>query len=156
MSDFIGEIECKLDTKGRMLFPARFLKQMPAESSDRLFINVGFAECLNLYTYPEFTKITAKLKALNNFNSEARKFTRWFMRGTSEVTLDSSNRMLIPKRLVEVAKLKKEVILLGCFNRIELWDKNAYMEATDVDADIVGEMADKMLGQDMMNLLGDL
>ncbi len=126
MLGFIGEVYCKLDTKARILVPSKFIKQMPKEAERTFVINRGQDKCLVLYTEPEWNKVTEPLKSLNEYSPEEMLFIRQYYSQADILYFDSNNRIMIPKNLLEYADLQKEVVLLGYFNRIEVWDQDAY------------------------------
>ncbi|EEI91823.1 protein MraZ [Sphingobacterium spiritivorum ATCC 33300] len=126
MNHLIGEFECKLDTKGRMVLPAALKRQLPHVERDGLVVNRGFEKHLVFYTREEWNTITAKLSKLNQFNEKSRMFVRAFTRGATELTLDASGRVLLPKGLLEYANIGAEVVLACQFNKIEVWSKEGY------------------------------
>jgi len=128
MNHLIGEFECKLDTKGRMVLPAALKRQMPNVERDGLVVNRGFEKHLVFYTREEWNVITAKLAKLNQFNEKSRMFVRAFTRGATELTLDSAGRVLLPKGLLEYANINTELVLACQFNKIEVWSKEGYEE----------------------------
>ena len=104
MSHFLGEFDCKLDAKGRMMIPSSLKKQLPEAEREGLVINRGFEKHLVIYTKKEWDNITEELSKLNAYEKKSRDFIRYFTRGATELSLDSANRILFPKaRKVEKA-----------------------------------------------------
>src|ERR1043165_2700216 len=101
MTVFLGEKEVSLDPKGRFLLPADFRKQMPDGMGDKFVINRGFESCINIYTMDVWKVISEKVSKLNDFKAEVREFKRLFLNGATMVELDSADRMLITKPLME-------------------------------------------------------
>ncbi|MGI6320564.1 MAG: division/cell wall cluster transcriptional repressor MraZ [Bacteroidales bacterium] len=122
----MGEYDCKLDAKGRVMMPSALKKQIPAESQNTFVINRGFEKCLVIYPKAEWDLISQELNKLNLFSKNNRDFFRYFMRGASMLELDANNRFLIPKNLLEYAGATKEIVLFAYSNRIEVWDKSSY------------------------------
>ena len=58
MSHFLGEFDCKLDAKGRMMIPSSLKKQLPEAEREGLVINRGFEKHLVIYTKKEWDTIT--------------------------------------------------------------------------------------------------
>lgn len=147
MIGFLGEIACKLDSKGRLSFPAKLLKQLSAmsEHADRLVINRGFDSCLILYTLETWKKETEKMRQLNRFNRKQRRFYRLFIGGANDVKLDANHRLLVPKLLMSYAGLEKEVILSGQEDRIELWDKSIYEEEMSISVEDFSDLAHEVM-----------
>ncbi|MEJ7821017.1 MAG: division/cell wall cluster transcriptional repressor MraZ [Chitinophagaceae bacterium] len=128
MTGFIGEYESTLDAKGRFLLPAAFKKQLPKGSSENFVINRGFEKCLSLYPIKSWEPIFAEISDLNDFEPKVRQFRRYFLNGAIQVVLDTVNRLLIPKNLMEYAGLEKNIVLVSAVNKIEIWDKNKYQQ----------------------------
>lgn len=148
MANFLGEIACKLDSKGRLSFPAKFLKQIPSDSPSCFIINRGLEQCLTLYTLAEWEKVTLELQKLNRYDPKQRLFIRQFMRGATEVNVDANNRLLLPKRLLQYANLEKNVILLGMFSRIEIWAEDVFDAFMDIDPAEFADLAQQVMGEE--------
>lgn len=142
----LGEYEVRLDGKGRFRMPTALLTQLGDWQQGNFVINRGFEKCLVLYPEPVWNDITAELNELNLYNKKNRDFARYFFRGASEVTLDSAERILLPKRLAEYAGIQQDMILSAYSGRIELWASEEYdkwMEEEPVD---FSDLADEVLG----------
>ncbi len=119
---FQGHSVCNLDTKSRLMLPTKFRKFMKPEADNKLVLTRGLDECLLMYPLDEWEKVKTGLSSYNQFNAEQRFFIRQFLSLVNEVELDSQNRILIPPQLMQFAKLKKEVIVLGLLDKMEIWD----------------------------------
>lgn len=150
MTTFIGDFPCKIDEKGRLAFPSAFLKQLGEAEEYRFVVKKDiFETCLVLYTMEEWQRQTMILRSkLNPYKKEHNTFLRTFYKGTAEVVLDKNNRLLLPKRLSELAQIDKEALLAGQDNKIEIWSKELYDQIFD-DDDLFAEMAEKILGNDV-------
>lgn len=147
MITFIGEYTVRLDPKGRLSFPAAFKRQMKESSSEGFVMKRDvFEKCLILYPMEEWDRQNAMIREKTNpYNKEHARFLRMFYAGTAEITLDASNRMLVPKRLLDHAGITGEVVLAGQSGRIELWSAESYPGVSAADDDFAG-MAEKILG----------
>jgi len=128
MIQLIGEFECKLDAKGRLAVPAALKRQLPDVEREGLVVNRGFDKNLVIYTREEWDKQAAMISKLNTFNVKNREFVRQFMRGATILTLDSAGRVLLPKVLLDYAKIEGEIVLACQFDKIEVWPKAVYEE----------------------------
>ena len=146
MHIFIGDYNCKVDAKGRILFPAAFKKQMSSSSNIKFVVkNDLFENCLVLYTIEEWEKQNKIIrKKINPYNKEHNRFLRGFYRGTAEIVLDNNNRMLIPKRLLTEANIGKEVVLSGQDGKIEIWAKDLYDNISEHEDDFA-QLAEKIM-----------
>ena len=146
MNHFLGEYECKLDTKGRMVLPASLKRQMPDVEREGLVINRGLEAHLVIYTRAEWNRIMEKLSGLNQFERKSREFIRKFMRGATELTLDSAGRVLIPKTLQAYAGIGTELVLASQFDKIEVWAKERYDELWEDEGEEFAALAEEVMG----------
>jgi MraZ protein len=147
MARFIGEFECKIDNKGRIILPSKLRLQIPENESSNMVINRGFEKCLVLYTQLDWNLETQKLEVLNEFNREARRFIRQFNNGANIVTIDNQSRLNIPNNLIEYANFKDELVISCYGNKIELWDKKQYEQEMKMDDNEFEKMAEDLLGK---------
>jgi MraZ protein len=147
MATFIGDYPCKVDVKGRIILPAAFKKQMPAAAQDHFVVRKDiFENCLVLYAIDDWNRQLEKIrKRINPYNREHNMFLRNFFKGTAELFLDSNNRMLIPKRLLDVIGAERDVVLAGQDGRIEIWSASVY-ETIEMPAEDFASLAEKLMG----------
>jgi len=147
MITFVGDHNCKVDEKGRITFPASLKKQMNAASDGRFVVKKDiFEQCLVLFPIEEWERQNAIIRSkVNPYNKEHNKFLRNFYRGSAELILDSNNRILIPKRLLDLAEISKEAILAGQDGKIEIWSKDLY-ESVEQENDDFAVLAEKIMG----------
>ena len=119
---FLGEFGHTIDPKKRLAIPAKFR----AELGTRAVLTIGFDTCLSLYPMKEWEKLAEKLNSLPLSQPNARSLARFMLSGAMEVELDNLGRVLLPDYLKDYAGLKKEAIVTGVFNRIEVWDKTKW------------------------------
>jgi len=131
MIGFLGEYEATLDAKGRFLLPAGLKKQMPGEDGNAFVINRGFEKCLTMYPLSSWEPIFTNISKLNDFDPKVREFRRWFLNGAIQMDLDSAGRLIVPKNLVEHARIDKDIVLVSAVNKIEIWDKKTYQQFFD-------------------------
>ncbi len=151
MTTFLGDIDCKLDTKGRFLFPSAMRKQLSGdETVEQRFVlkKSIFKNCLELYPMAEWEDLVAKIrKKLNPFNKEHNAFLSQFHRGIAELSLDGSSRLLMPKRLMDQAGITKDIVLSGVGGMLEVWSDDEYNKAGMSDTAFEA-LAGNVLGAD--------
>jgi len=139
---FIGEYSHNLDDKGRLAIPKKFR----ADLSKGAVVTRGLDNCLFLYTREEWEKLAEKLAGLPFAQANTRAFARLMLAGAMDATLDKQGRIVLPEYLRNFATLSKTVVVAGLYNRLELWDENAwqaYKEKTESEAsEIAEQMAD--------------
>lgn len=107
-----------------------------------------FQPCLELYPMAEWKLLMEKMNKKNRFKKKNNDFIRRFSAGVKPVEIDSTGRLLIPKNLIEVAGITKEVVLSSAINIIEIWDKSAYERVLDETAENFAELAEEVMGED--------
>jgi MraZ protein len=147
MATFIGDYTCKVDVKGRIILPAAFKKQMPADAQDHFVVRKDiFENCLVLYAIEDWDRQLIKIrKKLNPYNREQNMFLRNFFKGTAELSLDNNNRILVPKKLMDLIGADRDVVLAGQDGRIEIWAADIY-DKIDMPAEDIANLAEKFLG----------
>ncbi|MEI8049669.1 MAG: division/cell wall cluster transcriptional repressor MraZ [Bacteroidales bacterium] len=127
MLELIGVQECKVDPKGRLMFPVALKSQLTEILGEGFVIKRSiFQKCLELYPRSQWNKEVKGVSRLNRFVKKNNDFIRVFMAGVREVQLDTNGRLLIPKDLVNFGEIKTDVVLASALNMIEIWDKDKY------------------------------
>lgn len=147
MATFIGDYTCKADVKGRIILPAAFKKQMPAGAQDHFVVRKDiFENCLVLYSIEDWNAQLEKIRRkINPYNREHNMFMRNFFKGTAELTMDNNNRLLVPRRMMEMIGADRDVVLAGQDGRIEIWAADAY-SSIDMPASDFADLAEKLMG----------
>jgi len=145
MPQLLGEYDCKIDAKGRLRMPSGLLKQLGEAEAHTFVMNRGFEKCLILYPEEVWNKITKEIDALNVYDEKNRQLVRYFYRGATKVTTDSSERILFNKRLKEYAELTKEVVLFAYKDRVEVWNADAYEEQLKNEPEDFSSLAQQVM-----------
>ena len=135
---FIGEYQHNLDNKGRLAVPAKF-RQMLAKGA---VVTKGLDNCLFLYPKVKWEEMAQKFANLPVSQAKARAFARHMLAGAMPVEFDTQGRVTLPEYLRKFAQLKKEAIIAGLFDRLEIWDEgnwNKYKESTEKDSNEIAE-----------------
>ena len=119
---FMGEYHHNVDTKGRLIVPAKFREDL----GEMFVLTRGLDQCLFGYPLNEWKIIEEKLKGLPMTKKDARAFTRFFFSGATECEIDKQGRINISSPLLNYAKLEKECVILGVSNRIEIWSQEIW------------------------------
>lgn len=125
MIRFLGNIEAKADTKGRIFIPAAFRKQLQAASEERLIMRKDvFQDCLTLYPESVWNEELSELRSrLNKWSSKHQLIFRQFVSDVEVVTPDNNGRILIPKRYLQICNIHGDIRFIGIDNKIEIWAK---------------------------------
>ena len=129
---FIGEYNHTIDTKGRLIVPAKFREEL----GEHFFVTKGFDGCLFAFDRADFEELQNKIMSLPLSNKLGRELKRFFIGSAEESEFDKQGRILLPAPLREHAGLDKDVALIGVGSRIEIWSKERYEAAEEgLDAD---------------------
>jgi len=137
---FIGEYAHSVDDKGRLAVPAKFRSRL----SEGAVVTRGIDDCLFLYPRDEWQKLADKLVNLPIGQANSRSFSRLMLAGAMDVKLDSQGRALLPDYLRKFAGLKKQVVITGLYNRLEIWDAETWDKYRQDSEQRSQEIAEKM------------
>lgn len=134
---FRGATLVNLDSKGRLSVPTRYRDLLNASSGQMVCTIDIHHPCLLLYTLPEWVIIEQKLSRLSSMNPAERRVQRLLLGHASECQMDSAGRLLLAPVLRQHAGLTKQVMLVGQFNKFELWDEATWHQQVreDIDAE---------------------
>ncbi len=135
---FLGEHSHSIDQKGRVSVPAKFRRPL----AKGIVVTRGLDHCLWLYPKNEWGIIARKLAALPITQQKSRAFARLMLAGAWDASLDTQGRLMLPEYLRLYAGLKKHVTIAGLFNRLEIWDEDAWQEyrrRTEAESDSIAE-----------------
>ena len=149
MNYLIGTYECKIDVKGRLLIPSAFKKQLaPVIPKGFVLKRAVFQNCLELYPLDQWEELIKKVNSLNRFKKKNNDFIRRFTAGVKFIELDGNGRLLIPKDLIEISNINREVTLSTSVNIIEIWDKSSYEKAIADSRNDFAQLAEEVMGGD--------
>ncbi|WP_125589499.1 division/cell wall cluster transcriptional repressor MraZ [Companilactobacillus jidongensis] len=137
---FMGEFHHTIDSKGRIIIPAKFRKEI----GDAFVITRGMDGCLFGYSMEQWSKLEAQLDKLPLTKKDARAFTRFFYSAAGEMEFDKQGRVNLSSSLIEFAKLKKNCVVVGVSDRIEIWDETKWDEFNQQAEDNFEEISEKM------------
>ncbi|QOR68892.1 division/cell wall cluster transcriptional repressor MraZ [Cytobacillus suaedae] len=142
---FMGEYHHNIDSKGRMIIPAKFRDNL----GETFVLTRGLDQCLFGYPLSEWKLLEDKLKTLPLTKKDARAFTRFFFSGATECEIDKQGRVNIATPLLSYAKLEKECVVIGVSNRIEIWEKAKWEEYFANSEESFAEIAENMIDFDI-------
>lgn len=150
MLNLLGEYDLRLDAKGRLTLPAGLRKQLDGELQKGFVVNRDvFKPCLVLYPMAEWEQTQSMMRRLNRFVEKNLEFIRRFMNGATQVELDPSDRLLLPKALMDYAGIGKDIKMIGMMDRVEIWSKECHANMQREKVDLTA------LAEDVMGSLGN-
>ena len=136
---FRGANAISLDSKGRLTIPTRYRQVLLDDCQGQLVCTIDIQQpCLLLYPLPEWEEIEQKLNRLSSMKPQERRLQRLLLGYATEGEMDKSGRLLLSGPLRQHASLEKDIMLVGQFNKFEIWSSEAWNK--QVQADIQAEL----------------
>jgi len=144
---FLGNIEAKLDAKGRAFLPSTFRKILQAGGEERLVLRKDvFQPCLVLYPESVWNEQMDTMRSkLNRWNKQHQEVFRKFVSEVEVLTLDGNGRFLIPKRYQRMAEIEQDIKFTGMGDTIEIWSVQQ-AEAHQMKAEEFGQALEELMG----------
>ncbi|MDV7140644.1 division/cell wall cluster transcriptional repressor MraZ [Maribacter sp. TH_r10] len=147
MINFNEAYYCKADAKGRVMIPSALKNRLlPVLKEGFVLKRSVSGACLELWPMSQWDEMMLKIKKLNRFVKKNNDFIRIFMAGVKEVEIDSAGRLLIPKSLMSIAGIVKEIALSPSVDIIEIWDKDSYEKAIEITDEEFEVLAEDVMG----------
>lgn len=119
---FIGRYYHKLEAKNRLSVPVKFRETLQGQS----VLTKGLDGCLALYSEEAWKVVTSGLEKLIQTKHTTREYIRYLTNDAQEADIDSQGRILIADELKQAAALQKDVVIVGSYDHIEIWDQSCY------------------------------
>ena len=132
---FMGEFNHSVDAKGRVIVPSKFRDKL----GESFVITKGFDRCLSIYDIENWTGVQEKLSMMPMLTEDARTIRRMMVGSATEAEFDKQGRVLLPAPLREYAGISKDAVMIGNIDHIEIWSKDAWNKAQNIDADAAAE-----------------
>ena len=142
---FMGEYHHNIDEKGRLIIPSKFRDDI----GNSFVVTKGLDGCLFVYSLIEWEKIVTKLKKLPFTKKDARTFMRFFLAGATVCEFDKQGRVNLVNSLIEYADLKKECLIIGVNDRLEIWALDKYNNLMEENFDKLDEVAEHLFDGDL-------
>ncbi|MEK7560186.1 MAG: division/cell wall cluster transcriptional repressor MraZ [Patescibacteria group bacterium] len=140
----IGEYLHTVDQKNRLSVPSKFRKEL----GKIVVVSRGLDRCLFLYPIEAWKNLAEKLsKDLPWGRAENRSFMRSMIAGSTDIEIDSLGRILLPENLKKFASLEKEAMVVGLYNRVEIWNPEIwkiYSDSANQNTELIAEKLGEM------------
>ena len=132
---FVGEFEHALDSKNRLVMPAKF-RAFITDPEDRkgffVFVNpVAGTRCLLLYTMGKWKRVAHQLRLQADQAEDPARYLRFYAARGEFAPMDAQHRIVVPQKLLELVGLKKDVLMVGNIDSVEVWDGAEYRAAIE-------------------------
>ncbi len=146
MAFFKGQESYSIDNKGRVNIPSKMRKSVSPDANDTFVVTRGTDNCVWAYPLDEWKKYEDKFESLNQYDEKNRYFLRMLLMWAEEVTLDAQQRISIPKKLLEYAKIDSKVTIIGMGDKIEFWEPKNYDKYINANEESYEAVAQKVMG----------
>jgi MraZ protein len=116
-----GTFTRSIDDKLRVAIPKRFRLTMGCPEGGVLYLAPGTDGSLALYSEESFSRLAERLALAPPTRQQVRDFTRMFYGQAQQVEMDGQGRIRVPKYLADLARVQKDVVLLGVQDHLEIW-----------------------------------
>lgn len=137
---FMGEYTHSIDSKGRLIIPAKFREQL----GTHFIVTRGLDGCLFGYPLDEWEELQEKLRALPLTKRDARAFVRFLYSAATDCEFDKQGRINLPATLCQYANLQKKCVVVGVANRLEIWSAEKWDQFTDTTEDDFDQIAEDL------------
>ncbi len=137
---FMGEYHHNIDDKSRIVLPSKLREELGLS----FVVTRGLDGCLFVYSKSEWDKLVNKLNKLPFTKKDARVFLRFFLSGACECTLDKQGRVALPISLVNYANLKKECVIIGLNDRLEIWAEDLFNKSFSENEENISQLAEDL------------
>jgi MraZ protein len=142
---FYGEFQHSIDRKGRLILPAKFREVAKNQFVDKFFVTRGLDKCLFMFSEEEWRSQENKFKTMSFTKQQSRTFNRLLFSGACELVFDKQGRVLLPQYLKDFAEIKKDVMIVGVSNRIEIWAQDKWNDFYANSRQSFEEIAEKLM-----------
>tara|TARA_Y100000768_G_C23792138_1_gene593098 strand:+ start:371 stop:835 length:465 start_codon:yes stop_codon:yes gene_type:complete len=125
---FTGEYKYSLDSKGRINIPAKFRQSLSKKNQNTFVATRGQDPCIWIYPLTEWKKIEDELRSLSSASGVHRTFVRQIARSATPSTYDKQGRIMISPSLISYSSLKRDALIIGMINKIEIWNPDILKE----------------------------
>ena len=141
---FMGEYNYTLDDKGRLTIPAKIREQLGHD----FIVTRGLDKCLFIYPKEEWENVISKYKELPN-TKNARNYLRFLFSGATSNEFDKQGRINIAGPLKSYANLKKDCVIIGVNERLEIWDKESWETFINDNEENLSDIAEELFAVDL-------
>ena len=142
---FYGEYQHSIDRKGRLILPSRFRDVYKENGIEKFFVTRGLDKCNFMFSESEWKLQEQKFKNMPFTKQETRSFNRLFFSGAIEIIPDKQGRFIVPQYLKDYAHIKRDVMIIGISNRIEIWDLKIWQDFYQSTSESYEKIAENLM-----------
>lgn len=139
---FLGQTVNLIDEKNRLVLPTRYREEL----GYIFYMVLDFDKCLSFYPSEIYKKKAEKINSLDDFSSAARSVKRVFFANSFDLSMDKQGRIQLPKIMTDKVGIKKEVVVVGMSDHLEIWDSEVYRNNEVNEEDNYSTLASELIG----------
>ena len=128
---FIGTYNHSLDEKNRVILPSKLRER--DKLGKKVYITLGLDKCLALYPEETFYQIATNLSRASSLQDDNRGYKRTFFSNSYECEIDGHGRIQLARELCDKCSIKKDVVIIGVDDHVEIWDKTQYQSVSEIN-----------------------
>lgn len=142
----MGEYHHNIDDKNRLIIPSKFREKL----GDSFIVTRGIEGCLFVYDKESWERIVNRLESLPFTKKDARSFMRFFLSGATDLEFDKQGRITINQPLISYASIKKECVVVGVGERLEIWALDKWEEFFNSSKDNMADIAENLFDESVV------
>lgn len=140
---FFGTYNHNLDDKSRLTLPSKLREKL----GGTVYITLGLDKCLYIYPEETFNKLAEELSKYSDFNQDTRGYKRTFFSNSYPCDVDKQGRIQLTKESIEKVFIKKDCVVIGVSDHVEIWDKDMFNKMSSEGEDNYESNASKLLNK---------
>ena len=138
-----GKFDKRIDAKGRLSIPKKLREIVFKGNASQVFV-VTLDKILQIFTPEAFAQIDRQIQSKSPLNRKAREFQRLWGAMVSPVTCDAEGRVKLTDYHKRYAGIDSDVVIIGAWNRLEIWSRDKYDAEFDASEEKFADMADEL------------
>lgn len=144
---FAGDHTHAVDAKNRVAIPSSFRRSFPTDTDDRVVLLRGVSGCIEAHVRPEWRVHVTRLRHLDLYDEQDLVLRRLWLSGATEIELDAQGRVLLPKKLMDVAGISAEARFVGIGPFFEIWNPARFDEYVVQNSRLYDELIKRLDGR---------
>ena len=122
---FYGEYQVAFTGVGRIVLPKKIRELLKGNT---FIITKGFDQCLAGYDRQDWENRAQSLLAVSLLEKEQMEKRRFLFSSTVYLEIDDQGRFVLPKHLLNYAKLASQALVCGVGDHFEIWEPKVWQE----------------------------
>ena len=135
-----GYWEVSIEKSGRLKLPSALLRMLPEDERKKFYVTHGFGEYITLWSEKAYQKQMEYMNSLDRNLLRVKLYRNAFLRNTAQLECDSQSRIVIPKPMLEMYSIDKELVLVMDNGQIDMWNCQKYHEQFDMSPEAFGKL----------------